>query len=320
MKHSPWVLIALFLLAQCKPEQYNKIDLSDQPQELQLFAPHIISTELYERDIAISPGGDEIIHTLSDYKQTRRCLVVNKKCGTRWQSKTILNFSGEYNDIEPFFSMDGNKLYFASDRPIRSDSNRRDYNIWVSDRQSQGWSDPSPLGPDINTVGDEFYPAVSKNYNLYFTSARESGTGKEDIYLSRFAYGVYQKPEPLDTNINSTTWEFNAYISPDEDLILFSSYGRKDDLGGGDLYFSKKDAQGNWMPSENLGPLINSDKLDYCPFADLQRGNFYFTSERFIIPDKKINNVAEIVQMANGLLNGMGNIYRISSDQMNFKP
>jgi hypothetical protein len=65
-----------------------------------------------------------------------------------------------------------------------------------------------------------------------------------------------------------------------------------------------------------MGHTINSDKLDYCPFIDFPRGNFYFTSERQIKPDKIITSVDEIEELATAILNGMGNIYRINSDQL----
>jgi hypothetical protein len=281
---------------------------------LEVFAPGIVSTNLYERDIAISPDGNEFIYTLGDYKQSRRCLVNIIKNGKKWSKKEILSFSGQYNDIEPFFSADGNRLYFASDRPVNGDTIRTDYNIWVSERTSHGWSEPESLPPGINTVGDEFYPSLGKNDNLYFTSARENGPGKEDIYLSRYVQGNYTEPVPLDTNVNSAAYEFNAYVNPEENLIIFSSYGRKDDMGGGDLYYSKKDHTGAWSPSVNMGPLINSENLDYCPFLDIPRGNFYFTSDRVKTQSGKIKNVTDIDHLANGLLNGMGNIYFVASD------
>ncbi len=127
---------------------------------------------------------------------------------------------------------------------------------------------------------------------------------------------MYKEPQPLDTNINTGNYEFNAYVNPEENLIIFSSYGRKDDIGGGDLYYSKKDNQGNWTKAVNMGPRINSDKLDYCPFVDFSRANFYFTSERTASLNKKIKTINELEEYSAGILNGMGNIYRINIDKI----
>lgn len=310
------LLLTAVLLSQCKRDTPVAIDLGYTPGQVTLFAENVISTNLYERDMALSPGGDEIVFTLSDYKQARHCLVIIKKTGQKWGAKEILPFSGRYHDMEPFFAADGNRLFFASDRPMDSDSTRSDYNIWVSKRTADGWGEPEPLPSTINSANNEFYPAVSKNNNLYFTAVRQNGVGSEDIFLSRFADGDYLEPEPLDTNINTATYEFNAYVSPDEDLLVFSSYGRQDDLGGGDLYISRKDKDGQWMPAVNMGPLVNSDRLDYCPYIDYPRGNFYFTSEKMLPVDKRIGTTGELEAIANGVLNGMGNIYRVRFDSL----
>ena len=316
-KPAPVFLISLILIiAGCYMKQFNEFDLEARPVKPELFGKGIISTSMYERDIAISPKGDEIVFTLSDYRQTRRCLVIIKKAGKKWGKKEILSFSGEYADIEPCFSVDGNQLFFASNRPSGSNSARSDYNIWVSERTAEGWSEPQLLPSNINTEKDEFYPSVSRNGNLYFTAQRPDGIGGEDIFMCRYSNGKYLDPVPLDTAINSRRDEFNACISPDEDLIIFGSYGRGDGSGGVDLYFSRKDSDGSWKPAANMGPLINSEKLDFCPFIDVPRGNFYFTSDRMPASDKKMENVKQLKSLANDVLNGMGNIYRIGIENL----
>lgn len=310
--------IFLVLFAGCKEENKAPFNLNFTPEQIEIFGEDIISTRLYERDMAIAPDGNEIVYTLGNYRQTLRSLVRIKKEGDQWRDKEILPFSGRYNDIEPFFSVDGTRLFFASDRPMGSDSTRTDYNIWVVDRKASDWGRPVPLDTVINTVNDEFYPAVSKNNTLYFTATRTDGMGREDIFLSSFVDGSYRAPRALDSTINTTTFEFNAYISPQEDLLVFSSYGRKDGFGGGDLYFSKKRADGSWTEAKNL-EFANSDKLDYCPFIDVPRGNFYFTSDRDIPHRKHIKDVTEFEEEADRVLNGLGNIYRVDLKKLNLE-
>jgi hypothetical protein len=189
----------------------------------------------------------------------------------------------------------------------------------VSEKSGPGWGEPSPLDTVINTLKDEFYPAVSKNGNLYFTATRENGIGREDIFLSRFGNGEYQLPTPLDSTINTAVFEFNAYVSPDENLLVFSSFGRDDGLGGGDLYYSVKDTSGNWIVAKNLGAVVNSDKLDYCPFVDIPHGNFYFTSDRTNELNIGPNTVSDYEKEALQVLNGMGNIYRVNIETLDLK-
>lgn len=317
MKYTVHLVLTLtFFIYQCTPENKVIIDLESHSATVELFAGGIISTSMFERDIAITPDGDEIIYTLGDYSQTRRCLIRIRNAGKGWGEKEVLGFSGLYDDIEPFFSPDGNKLYFSSNRPMDGDTTRKDYNIWVADRSRNGWSEPTPLPQGINSANDEFFPSVSMNNNVYFTSIRQNGIGSEDIFISRYEDGKYMDPEPLDTCINSSTYEFNAYVLPDESLIVFSSYGRKDDTGGGDLYFSVRDTGGRWKPAVNMGPEVNSDKLDFCPFIDIPRGNFYFTSDRTKRFESRIGSITDLQDYANQTRNGTGNIYRIGLDKV----
>jgi len=317
----PLVLVFIGILGffGCTEQRNPTIDLSINPGELELFAEGIISTALYERDIAISPDGNEIIYTLGDCKQNKRYLVTIRKSAGGWSQPEILNISGEYQDIEPFFANDGNRLFFASTRPVSENNNRQDYNIWYSDRKQGSWSEPVALGEIINSEGDEYYPSVSENGNLYFTASRENGIGREDIFRAKFSNGEYEPPECLDTLINTAFFEFNAYVSPDETILIFSSYGRQDGLGGGDLYISIKDMHGKWTKAKNMGKQINSNNLDYCPFIDWTGNNFYFTSERMKNIEAKWTQVDELINYANNSQNGFGDIYRISLDKIGIK-
>lgn len=309
-------ICATLFMASCQSKQAHSsidLDLGQTSDSVSLFAPGIVSTELYERDLAISPEKDEIIWTLGDYKQSIRCLVhlTQDESGT-WSQPQILPFSGVYQDIEPFISPDGNKLFFASNRPLDKHSESDDYNIWVCEKLPSGWGNPIPLPVGINTPQQEFYPAVAANGNLYFTATQEEGIGREDIYVSRVENGEYQVAVPLDTTVNTAAYEFNAWVSPDENILIFSSFGRSDDLGGGDLYMSRKAENGIWQSAVHLNEPINSPKLDYCPFVEVENGIFYFSSERVGEKPDMIRSIDELSAHADQILNGMSNIYRMN--------
>jgi len=311
----------LFSAAACQSNKShtntsNAVDIESTSDSLILFEENLISTPLYERDLAINTEGNEIIYTLGDYKQSRRALVILRKIKEVWSGPEIMNISGIYQDIEPFFANNGNRLFFASNRPMDEDISREDYNIWFSDRIEGGWSEPVALDSIINTRGDEFFPSLSDKGNLFFTATREDGIGREDIFMSEFVDNEFTVPKPLPGEINTSKFEFNAYVSPEENLIIFSSFGRADGLGGGDLYISRKDGSGNWTESKNLGQSINSNKLDYCPFVDWKSGNLYFTSERGVLENKKLENIGELKGQANSPLNGFGNIFKIGIDNV----
>ena len=226
----------------------------------------------------ISNDGDEIYYTQSNFDHSIQLIMVFEQLDADWKKPLIASFSGDYNDIEPFLSPDGSKVFFSSDRPIDSDDTTNDYDIWVCIRGNEAWGDPKPLPEIINTKFNEFYPAVSANENLYYTSTNPNGVGLEDIFNSVYLDGRYTDPVPVDATINSNTIEFNAYISPSEDLLIFSSYGREDDLCAGDLYYKTKNSGGNWNEAIHLEAPINSSGLDYCPFLDVPRSMLYLKS------------------------------------------
>ena len=192
-----------------------------------------------------------------------------KKENKKWSEPELLNFNDSYMYLEPFLSFDNNRLFFVSDRPINdSIKEKKDFDIWYVDRNNKNekWSEPKNLGKPINSTLDEFYPSLSKNNNLYFTMVSPNGLGKDDIYFSEWKDNQYSKPVLLNENVNSSGYEFNAFISENEDFLIFSKYNEKDGVGSGDLYISKKDANGEWKKAKNLGIPINTKFMEYCPF------------------------------------------------------
>lgn len=316
-------LIILFLtiiISGCKEVKQQEaiaLDIDLITDKVEIFGEGIVSTNLYERDIAISPNGKELIYSLGDYKQQKRCLVRIIKFEEKWSEPEILNISGKYQDIEPFYADEGQKLFFASNRPIMKDSEREDYNIWYSDRVGNKWSEPKAMNEKINSEKDEFYPSLSSNGNLYFTATRKEGMGLEDIFVSKLIDGDYQDAIALDSTINTKHYEFNSYINPEENLLIFSSFGRVDEYGGGDLYYSIKDKDGKWSIAQNMGKSINSPQLDYSPFIDSSSKNLYFTSERIEDSPDMINNIEELRTFSNKIQNGTGNIYKIGLKELN---
>jgi hypothetical protein len=81
-----------------------------------------------------------------------------------------------YNEITPF--LHENKLYFSSDFYAGLGG----FDIMVSETQNGVWMFPQNPGSGINSPGDEFFPYVNSQNELYITSDRLGGKGKFDIY------------------------------------------------------------------------------------------------------------------------------------------
>ncbi|HEX6891893.1 MAG TPA: hypothetical protein VF141_14400, partial [Chryseolinea sp.] len=282
------------------------------PESPLIFMENIVSTNLNERDMAISPDGSEMFFTIQANQHAVSTIIRLKKLSNnKWSDPEVATFSGKYSDLEPAFSPDGKKLYFSSNRPVTG-NDPKDYDIWYVEKINEMWTAPRSLGAPVNTSSNEFYPSVTSNGNIYFTAEYENGVGKEDIYLSRWVNGTFTTPMPLDTAVNSKLWEFNAFVTADERYIIFTSYGRKNEKGGGDLYISTKNNEGKWTPARLLNK-INSNVLDYCPFVTADQKSFFFTSARHdLASHEKTKTFADLSKTYNGITNGSENIYWMS--------
>ncbi len=290
-------------------------------QEIESVFPKAFGEFPQVRDFAMTANQNEIYFTVESYKKEYSFIAYIKKVNNKWTKPAVVSFSGMYKDLEPFLSPNGLQLFFASNRiDNQSKEIKKDIDIWVVERASlqSNWSTPKNIGPIINTKADEYYPSVTNTGDLFFTAAYKDAKGKEDIYVSRFVNGVYTKPVSLGTGVNSEKYEFNAFVAPDESFILFTSYGRKDDLGRGDLYISYKDKNNSWMPAKHLEAPINSANIDYCPFVDIKTNTLYFTSARNELrksfSSKK--NIDELTRALKFDANGLGRMYKVNIKEL----
>ena len=85
------------------------------------------------------------------------------------------------SDERPAISRDNLSLYFDSNR-----QGSRGFDIWVSHRTSvdDPWGTPQNLGPTVNTVADEFSPALSPSGHWLFFGSNREGCGRLDIWVS----------------------------------------------------------------------------------------------------------------------------------------
>ena len=193
----------------------------------ELFAPGVISTGLTDRDIAVSPDGGEIFYGIYEYP--RFVILRLFQNGGQWK-REVAPFLGVWDECEPHFSDDGNRLYYASKRPLDGKGGDKGWDVWFVERKAEGWGEPKNLGAPVNTEKDEFYPSFTKSGALYLTSW--------DMKILRCPSegGVLGPAEALSDSVNSGRAEYNACIAPDESFLIFTSHGWDKNAGRGDLF------------------------------------------------------------------------------------
>jgi hypothetical protein len=281
-----------------------------------LFAKGILSDGLSNRDFTISPAGDEIFFTIQQPRFALSAILHLVKTDGEWGKPQVAPFSGKWRDLEAAFSPDGQYIYFSSDRPITGDA-KKDFDIWrVRRLPGRQWGEAENLGPNVNSSKDEFYPSIAKSGNLYFTTEPENGPGSEDIVICKPAANGYSKPQLLPEDIDTKYDEFNAFVDPGEQFILFTSFGRADDMGRGDIYISHRDKNGAWLPVKHLPALINSSSLDYCPYVTGDKQYLIFTSNRLSpdFADGKTRNIDRVKALLSSPGNGLDDMYWVKFD------
>ncbi len=285
---------------------------SAQPlPEPKVFGEGLISTGDMELNAAFTPDGKTLYFTKRTPAPQLWFILASRFQAGKWSVPEMAEFSGQYSDFDPFVTPDGQHLFFCSIRPV--DGQRKtDFDIWVVDKTATGWSAPRQLEAPINTQAQEYYPSVAANGTLYFSSNREGGKGRGDIYRARWAEGKYSAPENLGEQINTQFFEGDPYIAPDESYLIFVSYGRPDGAGDGDLYISFQRA-GAWTKAVNLGAPFNSSALDFCPIVSPDGKYFFFTSERSFTatPLTTRLNYEQLMKQIRSVHNGLGDIYQV---------
>ena len=149
--------------------------------------------------------------------------------GTFRSVKNLTTVNSPGWDSQPSLTVDGQTLYFASDRPGGFGGT----DIWMSTRANGGewtragngeWSAPVNLGPNVNTAGDEMSPNIAAdNRTLYFSSNGLPGVGGFDIYITKSTGASWGAPENAGTPINTADDELFFTTQLGSDNIYFAS-------------------------------------------------------------------------------------------------
>jgi hypothetical protein len=114
--------------------------------------------------------------------------------------KSPLDFcTGNYNYSHPTLSSDDELLVFASDK----DSSYGGMDLFLSRKSGGKWTSPENLGKSINTAGNEFFPFLDSDNNLYFSSDSLPGYGGYDLFTCKFNGTGWDNPINMTNRINS---------------------------------------------------------------------------------------------------------------------
>lgn len=204
----------------------------EKPQLLE--ENQLINTTGDEGAATLSELGDLMIFTRCRYDKTKdlgaELYAVNQSRG-EWSEPTKIELVGDSLTAgQPSLSLDGTTLYFVSDRP----GGYGGKDIWMAKGKGGSFSSPENLGPQINTPGDEMFPYIRNENELYFSSNYRPGIGGLDIYKAVKDENGKWVVENMKAPINSPGDDFGVCFAPGEiEKGMFSSNrkgARSDDI------------------------------------------------------------------------------------------
>ncbi len=231
---------------------YLKLVFADPKQKEDFYGeynlprliPELFSSGSNDGPATFSKDGNEVfitrtIKTTDKSKDASEDIQSNQlkiysatKTGDKWSKwKPFFFNSNHYSVGYPALSPDGNSLYFVSD--VEGGYGGTD--LYVTSRDGGNWSPPINLGPIVNTFGDETFPFMADNGDLYFASDGHPGYGGLDIFVTRKVGNVWLIPQNLGKPINSSYDDFALAMYKNDSVGLFSA-NRPGGRGEDDIY------------------------------------------------------------------------------------
>lgn len=190
-------------------------------------------------------------------------------------------------DASIALSPDGQELFIYKNPPGNGD-------IFKCVLKGDEWSAPKSMGWPVNSKYYETTVSVSPDGNrLYFTSDREGGLGDTDIYYSDLGEdGDWSDPVNIGDKINTAGADDSPFIHPDGKTLYFSSKGRKECLGGFDIYKTVMQSDGSWSDPVNIGYPINTPDDDiYFVLSASGKHGYYASAKEGGIGEKDIYKI-----------------------------
>ena len=112
-----------------------------------------------------------------------------------------LSFCKEgFSYTNPSVSIDESMMIFASNNSESSGG----MDLFITTREGEKWTGPKNIGVKINTKGNELFPFLDTDNNLFFSSDGRAGFGGYDIFVSKFNGKEWEIPVNLTIHINSS--------------------------------------------------------------------------------------------------------------------
>ncbi|MBL4643251.1 MAG: OmpA family protein [Flavobacteriaceae bacterium] len=201
-----------------------------------------ISSPYHDASAILTKDGNTMYFTRDNYdgkklqndenKVTHLKLYTAKLIDGVWSGIKELPFNSDaYSTGHPALSLDEKTLFFTSDMPGGFGAT----DIYkVAIKPNGAFGEPKNLGNTINTEGNEMFPFVGSDRQMYFSSNGHIGLGGLDVFKINLEV-ANDKVINLGSPINSPKDDFSFTVNYEDKIGYFSS-NRTGGKGDDDVY------------------------------------------------------------------------------------
>lgn len=217
-------------------------------------------------------------YELVDYR--KEVDTIRPPRGVRLNMGALVN--SDLEDYGPALARNDEILLFTSKRNSRLKGGFdkvANEDLFISRKWGDYWSPAEPL-EEINSRLNEGSACVSADgKTLIFSRCfAPDGIGDCDLYMATMTEdSVWGEIKNLGPQVNSISWDSHPSLSHTGDTLYFAS----DRIGGfglSDIYFTYRQADGDWETAQSAGPSLNTRDSEVSPFYHPSFDVLYFSS------------------------------------------
>lgn len=238
---------------------------------LRAFAPGALPTGQVYRG-TFSPDGRAFYFFRGTGEENDYRIQVSRLVDGRWTAPRPVDLGGDHSDLYPSLSPDGGRLVFASYRAFPGATDGQPQaNLWVADRQGDGWGTPRPLVGISLPDRYESHPMIETDGRLSFRRARADWSVEDALVAEPDGHGGWSTAAPDDRIERWRGWRDDVHLwgglaHPSGDLVVLdisplTPEGRR---GRSDLWITRRTEEG-WTEPVPAGSGINTEGWDNFP-------------------------------------------------------
>lgn len=282
-----------------------------------------INSDLHEASPCYDPVDETLYFTRNNHNKNRTItskddevkleMFYSNYIDNKFLAPKPMSFNSKsYSVGHAALSPDGSILIFSSDKP----GGYGGVDLYFVTKKGNGWSGAKNMGPVVNTSGDELFPYMDPEGNLYFSSNWLPGFGGLDVFKTHREGEHWSVPVNAGKPLNSSFDDFGFIIKNGRGYLTSNRPGG---VGSDDIYGVTEalpitqiyiydtnlkpitKALITFVESPKTQPICETDANGSCDISALSGSNMSIRISKEGFLDKVVNNLGSL-RSSNGIL------------------